>query len=56
MKTREPAAIGAFAAAIIAAIVQFADLNLSHDEQAGIVTVIILAAGAFIRAKVSPVG
>lgn len=55
MKTREPAAVGAFAAAILAAVVQFADLNLSGDEQAAIVTVIILAMGAFVRSKVSPV-
>ena len=34
---------------------KLAGINLSHDEQAAIVTVIILAAGAFIRAKVTPV-
>jgi len=51
----EPAAIGAFAAAMLAAVTTFADLGLSGDEQGAIVTVIILVAGFFVRAKVTPV-
>lgn len=55
MKTKEPAAIGAFAAAILSAVTIFADLGLNEETQGAIVTVIILAAGAFTRAKVTPV-
>lgn len=55
MHTKEPAAIGAFAAAILAAVTNFADLGLSGDQQGAITTVVILVAGFFIRAKVTPV-
>lgn len=55
MQTREPAAIGAFAAAILAAITNFADLGLTGDQQGAITTVVILIAGFFIRSKVTPV-
>lgn len=55
MTKNEPAAIGALAAAVLSAVVDFAHLGLTGDQQGAIVTVIILAAGAFIRAKVTPV-
>ncbi len=51
----EPAAIGSFTAAILAAVTTFADLGLSGDQQGAIVTVIILLAGVFVRSKVAPV-
>lgn len=53
--TREPAAIGAFAAAILSAITIFADLGIDNEAQGAIVTVVILIAGAFTRSKVTPV-
>lgn len=53
--TKEPAAIAAGFAAGVDAIVLFADLNLSADQQSAIVVVLTLIAGLFIRSKVTPV-
>ncbi len=53
--SKEPAAVGTFAATILNAVVLFADLGLDGEQQGAIVTVITLIAGAFIRSKVTPV-
>lgn len=55
MTKSEPAAIGTLAAAMLAAITNFAHLGLTSDDQGAITTVVILIAGAFIRSKVKPV-
>jgi hypothetical protein len=51
----EPAAVAAGFTAATNAVVLFADLNLSADQQASIVVVLTLIAGLFIRSKVTPV-
>lgn len=51
----EPAAITGLAAAFLNAMVLFADLDLTGDQQGVIVTAITIIAGMFIRSKVTPV-
>ncbi len=53
--TKEPAAIGAGVGAAVNAIVLFAGLGLTADQESAIVVVVTMIAGLFIRAKVSPV-
>ncbi len=55
MNTREPAAIGAAVAAVVNALVLFAGLGLTADQEASIVVVVTMIAGLFIRSKVQPV-
>ncbi len=55
MTTREPAAIGAAVAAVVNALVLFAGLGLTADQEGAVVVVVTMVAGLFIRSKVSPV-
>lgn len=51
----EPAAVTAIIVAILDAVVLFADLDLSGDQQSAIVVALTLIAGMVIRSKVTPV-
>lgn len=53
--TKEPAAVTAAFAAIVDAVVLFADLGLDSEAKGAIVVVITLIAGLFTRSKVTPV-
>lgn len=54
---REPAAIGAAVAAVVSLIVLLVfGHELSKQEEAAIVTVVIAVAGLWTRSKVQPVG
>ncbi len=53
----EPAVIGAAVAAIISALVLIVfGRKLEAEEEAAIVSVVVLIAGLFVRGRVSPVG
>lgn len=51
----EPAAVTAIAAAALNALVLFAHLGVSDDQQGVLVAAITIIAGFFIRSRVTPV-
>jgi hypothetical protein len=57
VKSKEPAVIGTALAAVINLIVLLVfDHELSEEQTVAIVSVVTIAAGLFVRSKVTPTG
>jgi hypothetical protein len=52
---REPAVATSVIASAVSAVVLFANLDLTSDQQGAIAVVLTLLAGLFIRPRVTPV-